>query len=98
MITPTMDQIKISKSSPDKKDSPKYQDTNNVVPYNKKYPPLEGGHSTKIGGIWNIKHEIRSPKFYEILIKTELKRDTDLELKNFYNYIKMFINAATIIQ
>ena len=56
---------------------------------------LEGRHSTKIGGMWNLKHEISSPKFYELLIKTELKGDTALDLKNFYNHIKMSLNAVT---
>ena len=47
MIRSMMDQIKISKSSPCKKDSPKAQDPTTVVPANKKAPPLEGGNSTK---------------------------------------------------
>ena len=51
IIGSMMDQIKISKSSPDKKDSQKAQDTTTVVPANKKSPPMEGGHSTKIGGM-----------------------------------------------
>ena len=51
MIASMMGQIKISKSSLDKKDSPKSQDTTTVVPANKKSPPMEGGHSTKIGGM-----------------------------------------------
>ena len=58
-----------------------YYDT--VVPDNKKYPQLEGGNSMKIGDMWNIKHDISSPKFYKILIKTELKGDTDMDLNNF---------------
>ena len=70
IIASMMNQIKISKSSPDKKDSPKAQDTTTVVPANKKSPPLEGGHSTKIGGMWTLKHEIGSPKFYELIINT----------------------------
>ena len=70
MITSMMDHIRISKSSPDSKNSPKAQDTNTVVLYYKKDPPLEGGHYKKIGGMWNLKHEISSPKFYELLIKT----------------------------
>ena len=37
--------------SPDKMDSPKAQYPTNVVPANKKAPPLEGGNSTKIGGM-----------------------------------------------
>ena len=56
---------------------------------NKRNPPLEGGHYTKTSGIWNLNHDIRSPKFYEILIKIELKGDTALELKNLYNHINM---------
>ena len=55
---------------------------------------MDGGHSTKIGEMWTLKHEIISPKLYEIPIKEELKGDTDLELKNFYNHIKIFLNAV----
>ena len=73
-----VDEIKISKSSPDKKDSPKSQDTTTAVPDNRRNPSLEGGNSTNIDGMWILKHEISSPKFYELLIKTELKGDTDL--------------------
>ena len=43
---------------------------NNLVPANKKAPPLEGGHSMKIGGRRTLKYEISSPKFNELLIKT----------------------------
>ena len=70
MIASMMDQINMSKYSPYKKDSPKAQDTTTMVLDNKKSPPLEGGHSTKIGGMWTLKHEISSPKFYELLINT----------------------------
>ena len=45
--------------------------------------------------MWTLKHEISSPRFYELLIKTELKGDTALDLKNFYNHIKMSLNAMT---
>ena len=76
-------------------DSPKSQYPTTAVPYNSKAPPLEGGNSTKIGGVWTLKHKISSPKFYELLIKTELKGDTDLYLKNFYNHINMCLNAVT---
>ena len=48
---------------------------------NKRASPLEGGNSTKIGGMWTLKHEISTPKFYEILIKIELKGGTAMELK-----------------
>ena len=36
-------------------------------------------------------------KFYEILIKTKLKFDTALYLKNLYNDINMCINAVNKI-
>ena len=58
-------------------------------------PPLEGGHSIKIGGMWNVKHEIISPNLYELLINTELKVNTAMDLKNFYNHIKMCLNSVT---
>ena len=48
--------------------------------------------------MWNLKHEISSPRFYEILINIEPKGDTALDLKNFYNHIKMCINVVTIIR
>ena len=48
--------------------------------------------------MWNLKHEISSSKIYEILIKTELKDETSLDLKNFYNKIKMYLNAVTRLQ
>ena len=93
-----MDQIKNSKSSPDKKDSPKDQNPTTVVPDNKKATPLEGGCFTKIGGMWTLKHDIISPKFYEIFIKTWIKGDTDIYLKYFYKYINTCINAVTRLQ
>ena len=65
-----MCQTKIYKSSPDKKDSPKAQYTTTMVPDNKRDPPLEGGNYTKIGGMWNLKHDIISSNLYEILVKT----------------------------
>ena len=69
-----------------------------MLPTNKRAPPLEGGISDKICGMWTLKHEISSPKFYELLIKTELKGDTALDLKNFFNHIKMCLNAVTRIR
>ena len=60
----------ISKYSPAQKDTPTPPEPTTLVPTNKRAPPLEGGHSTKIHGMWTLKHEIRSPKFYELLIKT----------------------------
>ena len=61
---------------------------------NRKAPPLDGVKSTKIGGIRTLKHDISSPIFYNLLIKTELKGDTVTELKNLYNHIKMSLNAV----
>ena len=70
-ITSFIYQINISKSSIDQKDLPKSQYLTPVVPSNRRDPSLEGGHSTKIDGMWNLKHEKISPKFYELFIKTE---------------------------
>ena len=89
---------KDSKYSQDKKDSTKAKDTTTMVPVNNKAPPLEGGHSTKNGGMWTLKHETISPKFYELPIKTQLKVDTSLYLKNFYNNINICLNVVTRIQ
>ena len=90
-----MDQTNISKSSQTQKDTLTPLDPTTVVPDNRRAPPFEVWHSTKIGGMWNLKHEISSSKFYEILIKAELKGDTALYLKIFYNHIKMCLNAVT---
>ena len=65
-----------------------------MVPDKNKAPPLEGGHSTKIGGMWTLKHEISSPRLYELLIKTKIKGDTVMDLKKFYRHIKMYINIC----
>ena len=54
----------------DNMDSTKAHYSTNVVPYNKKDTPLEDGNYTKNGGMWTLKHEIISPKLYEILTKT----------------------------
>ena len=45
--------------------------------------------------MWNLKNDISPPKFYELLIKTELKVNNDLKLKNFYKHITKCINAVT---
>ena len=66
-------QINTMSSSPTQKDTLIPQDPTTAVPYNRRDTPLEGGDSTKIGGMWILKHDISSPKFYELLIKTELK-------------------------
>ena len=56
------------------------QDPTNVVLANRRDPPLEGGHSKKIGSMWTLKQKIRSSKFYELLIKTKLKGETPIYL------------------
>ena len=75
-------------------DLEKSHDPTIVVPYNNRDSPLEGGHYTIIGGMRDLKHEIISSKFYEILTKKELKCETALDLKNFYNHINMYINEV----
>ena len=93
-----MDWTKISKYSPAQKNSTNSEEPTTVVPANMRSPKMEGGHCKKKGFTWNIKHEISSPKFYELLIKTGIKRDTALDLKNFYNKIKMCLNLVTRLQ
>ena len=69
IITSMMDQTKNSKLSPAQKDISNPLDPNNVVPDNRRDPPFDGGHSTKIVDMCTLKNEISSPKFYELLIK-----------------------------
>ena len=94
-ITSIMDQTNNSKLSPAQKDISTPPDPTTVVPDNRRAPTLDRVHPNKIGGMWTLKHEIRSPKFYELLIKKEIKGNTDLYLKNFYNHINMCINMVT---
>ena len=93
-----MYQTNNSKFSPSQKDTSNPPEPTTVVPSTRRSPPLDEGHSTKIGGMWTLKHEINSQKFYELLIKTELKRYTALDLNNLYNHIKMYINVVTRLQ
>ena len=65
-----IDQTNIPRSSLAQNYTPKSPDPTTVAPANIRDPPLDGGHSTKIGGMWTMKREICSPKFYELLIKT----------------------------
>ena len=46
------DKTNFSKSSPYQKDTSTPPDSTTVIPTNNRDPPLEGGHSTKICGIW----------------------------------------------
>ena len=69
-ITSMMDQNNNSKFSPSQKGTLDTPDPTNMVPANRRAPPLDEGHSTKIGCMWTLKYEISSPKFYELIIKT----------------------------
>ena len=69
-----------------------------MVPVNRRDTIFDGGQSTKFGGMRNLKHDIISPKFYEILIKTELEGDTALDLNKFYNHINMCLNEVNRLQ
>ena len=73
MINQMMYHNQNSNYPPDNMDSPQAQCPTTVVPDNNKTIPLEGGNYTKNGYLWTLKHEISSPKFYELLINTELK-------------------------
>ena len=59
--TSMMDQTKNSKMSPYQKDTLNPLETITVVPANRRDLPLDGGNSTKTGGMWTLKHEIISP-------------------------------------
>ena len=54
-----MDQNQNYIYSPENMDSPKAQDPTTLVPTNNKAPPSKVGNYTKIGDIWNLKHETR---------------------------------------
>ena len=61
MLAVISDQLNTLESSPTQKDTPKPPDPTKVVPDNKRAPTLDRGNSTKIGGMWTLKDEIRSP-------------------------------------
>ena len=85
-------------SSPTQKNALINPDSNTVVPANRRDPPLEGGHSTKIGGIWTLKHEISSQKNYDLPNSIEVKGEIALDINNFYNHINMCINLMDIFR
>ena len=68
--TSMMDQTNILKASPSHKDKSTPLEPTTTVQTNRRAPPLEGGISENIGGMWTLKHEISSPRFYDLLIKT----------------------------
>ena len=69
MFAVLLNQFNNMSSSPTQKDTSNPLDPTTVVPTNRSDIPLEGGQYNRIGGMWNLKHEISSPKFYDILIK-----------------------------
>ena len=69
-ITSMMDKNNNSKYSPSQKDTLNPPGPTTLVLAKNRAPPLDGGHFAKIGGMWTLKHEISSPKFYELIIKT----------------------------
>ena len=90
LIKIMMDQNKNWNSSPENIYLPQAQVHITVFLSNNKDTSMEDGHSTKIGGMGALKHEIRSSKLYELLVKTELKGDTALYLKILYKNINIF--------
>ena len=97
MLAIISSQLNTLVSSPTQKYTSDPPDPTTMVPDNSSTPQLDRGHSTKICGMWTLIHKIGSPKFYEVLINTELKGETDLDLKNFYNHIKMCLNEVNIL-
>ena len=54
LTTLMMDQTNISKSSPAQKDTSTPPDPTTTFQTNKRAPPLEGGISENIGGMWTL--------------------------------------------
>ena len=65
-----MGQTNNSKLSPDQKYASNPPYITNMVPANRRATALDGGHYTKICGMWTLNHEISSKQIYELLIKT----------------------------
>ena len=63
-------QINTQTSLPNQKDTSTPPYTTTAVPDNRRYPPSERGHSTKVSGMWNLKHKISSP-MYKAVKKTK---------------------------
>ena len=75
----------------------KPQDSSTMLHTNRRVTPIEGGCYQKIGEIWTLKHDISAPKLYELLINNNMKEKTVLDINNFYNHIKMCLNAVEIV-
>ena len=99
MIASILDQIKISKNTHHKR---RINQRLRILPLLLR--PTRIIHHWKVdiieknGVIWTLKHEISSPKFYDILIKIKLKGKNALNLRNFYGRTKMYLNAVTILR
>ena len=64
ILTAITDNINTFKSSSTQNYSTKPPYPTTVVPNNRRDTSMDGGYSTKVGSIWNLKHEISSPKLY----------------------------------
>ena len=53
---------------------------------------------SKLSGMWTLKQNTSPPKLYEILIKTDMKGDTALDLNIFYKKINSCLNTVAIIK
>ena len=60
--------------------------------------PPYGKTSRNIEDMRTLKHQIITPKLYELIIKGELKQDTSLYVNNFYSRVKISLNAVTNIK
>ena len=65
-----MDKINTLKHSPTQKPSPKTLDPITVVLSNRRDLTLGSVQYMKISEMWKLKHEIRSPKNYVLIINT----------------------------
>ena len=65
-------------------DKPQYSSnlTHKQLVDTSKATPIEGGQYQNIGGIWTLKHDTISLKFFELLLKLNLKGYNDLDLNN----------------
>ena len=70
MLVVIIDNIDTLKSSPTRKDSLKPLDPTNFSLANMRAPPLDGGQSRKIDDMYTLKHDISSPRLYELFITT----------------------------
>ena len=98
MLAAITDHINTFKSSLTQQYSSKPTEPTTLFLANRRSPPLDGGQSTNIGIMWNLKHKISSPILYEPIIKTELKGYTAMDHKKFYNHIKMCLDVVNIFQ